>query len=279
MIGALDIGGTHVTAARVDPGEAAVDAATRCRLDFRPDGTRDEILGAIVSAAMALGPVERLGVAVPGPFEYARGISLVRHKLDALYGVDLRQELGRALDVAPSAVSFVNDADAFVLGEWWGGAARGHRRVVGITLGTGLGSGFLADGEIVDDGPDVPPEGSLHLASFRGAPVEDRISRGALLARYGAGAGVDVSDIAERARMGDERARETFDSFARALAEFLAPWLVRFQPTCLVVGGSIARAWDLLGSRLRADGATVVQAANLDDAPLLGAALRATKAT
>jgi glucokinase len=272
VIGALDIGGTHVTAARVDLGSAAVEASTRRRIDFPPDSARDELLGAIVSASGALGTVGRLGVAAPGPFDYGRGISRIRHKLAGLYGVDLRRELAGALGVVPDSVRFLNDAEAFVLGEWWGGAARGHRRVVGITLGTGLGSGFLADGEIVDDGPDVPPEGSLHLVEFRGAPVEETISRGALLAHYGT-EGVDVADMAERARTGDAQAREAFEEFAGKLAEFLTPWLARFEPSCVVVGGAIAGAWDLLESRLRADGTSVVRAANLDDAPLLGAAL------
>src|SRR5688572_21060975 len=89
---------------------------------------------------------QSLGVAVPGPFDYERGISLVRHKLLELHGVDLRSELAAALGFAPSSIRFLNDAAAFALGEWWVGAARGHRRAVGITLGTGLGSAFLDAG-------------------------------------------------------------------------------------------------------------------------------------
>ena len=54
------------------------------------------------------------------------------------------------------AVQFLNDADAFALGEWWAGAAKGGRRVVAATLGTGLGSAFLADGHIVHDAPGIP---------------------------------------------------------------------------------------------------------------------------
>jgi glucokinase len=61
------------------------------------------------------------------------------------------------------------------------------------------------------------------------------------------------------------------------LAEFLTPPLEAFEPTCLVVGGSIARAWDLLGPGLARSLAkqrqlAVTRAANIDDAALLGAA-------
>ena len=62
------------------------------------------------------------------------------------------------------------------------------------------------------------------------------------------------------------------------LADFLRPWLTAFAPSCLVVGGSIARSWDLLqdglGS-LRAGVAVATPAEHIDDAPLLGAARHA----
>ena len=279
MIGALDIGGTHVSAARVDVASGSLDPAARCRVELPADATRSELLERIGRAARAVGEgVERVGVAVPGPFDYENGISRIRHKLEPLYGVDLRALLADALALADSrSVLFLNDADAFLLGEWSAGAARGHARAVGVTLGTGLGSAFIADGKIVADGPTVPPEGSLHLLDFRGAPVEDTISRRALLALYGADAGIDVEQLAARARAGDARARETFRDTAAALAEFVSPWLRSFDASCLVVGGSIARAWDLLAPVLEAELDGVTRAAKLDEAPLLGAALYAAR--
>jgi predicted NBD/HSP70 family sugar kinase len=270
-VGALEIGGGHLSAARVDVATASVEPSTRCRIPLEPGAGRDELLDEIRRAATSVA-ASRLGVAVPGPFDYASGVSKLEHKLEAIYGVDLRRELTIALDLEPEAIVFLNDADAFLLGESWAGAARGHERAVGVTLGTGLGSAFLEDGRIVDSGPRVPPEGSLHLPTFRAAPVEDAISGRALSARHGAG--LAPEQIAERARAGDARARACFAAFARDLAEVLEPWVAAFAPTCVVVGGSIARAWDLLGSELEPafPGVTVTAAAQIDDAPLLGAA-------
>jgi glucokinase len=288
VIGALDIGGTHVAGARVSLASASVDSASRCRVSFPPGAARADLLASIVQAAVtaADGGIAGLGVAVPGPFDYEHGISAIRHKLEPLYGVDLRRELAASLDLPDAGrVRFINDADAFLLGEWWAGAARGHRRAVGVTLGTGLGSAFLQDGRIVDAGPDVPPEGALHLVPFRGGPVEDVISRRGLLARYGGerDALLDVEHVAERARRGESRAGMAFREFASALSEHLTPWVAAFSPTCLVVGGAIARAWDLLNPVLEDELAgvgqleLVTQASNLEDAPLLGAALHASR--
>ncbi len=276
---ALDVGGTHVSAATVDPASIAVVPESRVRTSLVSGSTRQELLARIRDTASAArsGEIVAACIAVPGPFDYVRGISLLEHKLESLYGVDLRTELAVALSLAPEKVRFVNDAEAFLLGEWWGGAARGHDRAVGITIGSGLGSAFIERGLIVRAGSRVPPEGALYRLRFRGTPVEERISRGALLARYRED-GIDVAEIALRARAGEHRAREAFDVLSTDLADFLRPWLTAFAPSCLVVGGSIARSWDLLEGGLgllRADVAVATPAEHIDDAPLLGAARHA----
>ena len=61
---------------------------------------------------------------------------------------------------------FVNDAEAFGLGEWRAGAARGRRRAVAITLGTGVGSVFVADG-----GAAMP---MAHIAEVLDAAIQGR---------------------------------------------------------------------------------------------------------
>jgi len=281
VVGALDIGGTHVTAGRVQLSSATVEPDARVRLEFTRSTT---LLKRILEAADSIATPEtrRFGVAAPGPFDYDAGVCLVSHKLPGLYGINLRRELAQAVGLTGRAVSFLNDAEAFLLGEWWAGAARGHTRALGITLGTGLGSAFLEEGRFVRSGPRVPADGALYTLAFRGRPVEQAISHGALLARYCADpdGGPDVEQIAERARAGDARARRAFEELADDLAEFLAAPLEAFGPTCLVVGGSIARAWDLLEPALMQGLAAyrplvVARAVNIDDAPLLGAARHA----
>ena len=277
-VAALDLGGTHVSAATVDVGLSAVVPASQVRTELVSGSGREELLDRIGDTASAAvsGGVDAAGVAAPGPFDYARGICLLEHKLKSLHGTDLRGELAVVLSLAPENVRFLNDAEAFLLGEWWAGAARGHDRALGITIGTGLGSAFLEHGRIVRTGSGVPSEGALYRRLFHGAPVEERISRGAVLARYGE-EGVDVAQIAVRAREGERRAREAFDVLSTDLADFLRPWLRAFDPTCLVVGGSIARSWDLLQGRLDslATGVVVTPAEHIDEAPLLGAARHA----
>jgi glucokinase len=273
-VAALDIGGTHVSAARVDPTRASVERPVR--IEYEPHADRQIIVGALLRATSSVAEpaVDAVGVSVPGPFDYDAGICTIRGvgKLDALFGLDLRHALAPAAAIAPEAVVFLNDAEAFLLGEAAHGAAAGHTRVVGITLGTGLGSAFVVGGSIVRAGAGVPPDGELHRLPFRGAPVEERVSARALRARTGGGR--DVRELAVAARAGDAEARRAFDGYAADLVEFLEPSLRAFAPTCLVVGGSISRAWDLLGASLEAayPGIDVRAAARRDEAALLGAA-------
>lgn len=172
-------------------------------------------------------------------------------KFDALYGTDVRAALLHGLRQRPGDVVFLNDAHAFLTGEWSAGTVRGHRRAVGITLGTGVGSAFLADGRICDDGPGVPPEGRMDLTEIDGRPLEDTVSRRAILARYGDPA-ADVHDIADRARAGEERARRVLDDVFTGLGAVLGPRLLDFDATALAVGGSMARSWDLVAPALSA---------------------------
>lgn len=295
----LEIGGTHVTAALVDRRTGQVRTETVRRAELSAHAPAEDVIDRIVRCASSLRAAAGTdwGVALPGPFDYARGVALFTGvgKFDALRGMDVRRALLAGIAPRPGRLCFLNDAHAFALGEWAAGAAAGHTRAVGVTLGTGVGSAFLDAGALVDDGPDVPPHGHLHLLEVGGRPLEDTVSRRALLARYAARAAtappdpsLDVSGVAARARAGDQAAREVFEGAMRTLGRTLRPWLDRFAATVVVVGGSIAGSWDLMDGPLRegvGKGRTgdahavavpeVVPAARLHDAALVGAALYA----
>ena len=279
-----------MSSARVLMEERAVEPGTLRRVAISPHAPRDALIAAIRGAALRAKSDAAFawGVAVPGPFDYARGVARLRgvHKLDALYGTDLRAELAAALGLAePANVRFVNDAAAFLLGEWWAGAVAGLDAAIGVTCGSGLGSAFLRDGELVESGPGVPPEARLDLLRYRGAPVEDVVSARGLVAahRAGGGAAMDGAGVARRARDGDNAAMAVFRGFGEALGEVLAPWVAAFAPRGLVVGGSIAASFDLFGPALRRacpplEGLDFVgPAAHLEEAPLLGAAYHAAR--
>ncbi len=278
----LEIGGTHVTAALVElyDEDANVPVSLRRPLDCHAGA--DEVLDTIADAARELGdyPGMHWGVAIPGPLDYELGIGRFENvgKFDALNGVDIGHALADRLTTSacPPAFSFVNDATAFAIGEWYAGAARGKDRVVCVTLGTGTGGAFLRAGVPVTSGDDVPPEGVLHLLQHEGDDLEDHVSRRALIGAYrkATGRDADVLDIAEAARGGEADALAAVEHYYDVLARVLNPWLDRFGAEVLVIGGSIARSWDLAERFLLPRMHTETRLAQLPEAaPLVGAAV------
>jgi glucokinase len=278
----LEVGGTHVTAALVDPADWSVRQSTRYSLNA------DEPAGTLIDRFWRAGNALRApagsvwGVAMPDPFDYQRGIGQFEGvgKFAGLRGVDVGDALSRLLQ---GSMTFLNDADAFLLGEWVAGAARGSRRTAGITLGTGIGSAWLVDGVIVD--PGTPPGGRLHRMSIGGQPLEDVVSRRAIRRAFAAAGGdahADVREIAEGARYGYQPARRVLDEAMTALGAVVGRCVSGFRADVLVIGGAMSGAWDLFERPFRTgalgNGLPELRlAADVENAALIGAALRAVR--
>src|SRR5690606_33620342 len=145
---AADIGGTHVTAAVVNTSSWQVINASIIRHSVNSHADAKSILSAwtvpfqeVIRHQPTLAE-PLIGIAMPGPFDYEQGISHMRNqdKYDNLYGMDIRRELAERLGVNGSDIRFINDAAAFLQGEVFAGKHNGSHKVLGITLGTGLGS-------------------------------------------------------------------------------------------------------------------------------------------
>jgi glucokinase len=255
MIPAVELGGSHVSATRVDPATwtAQDDVPPAWRVD--PQGGAGDLIGAVAAAARSAGPLSGtpLCLALPGPFEYAAGVGRYTGvgKFAALNGVDVRAALLDALGSVgslgslgslgerPAEITFVNDAVAFAVGEWIAGAGRGMDRIAGITLGTGVGSAFIDRGRAVQDGPSVPPQGRADLLEIGGRPLEETVSTRAVVRAYRRPA-IGVLDVI---RAGDAAALSAY----RRLGVALAPWIRSFGAQAVVVGGAVTGSWDVIG--------------------------------
>lgn len=282
QIPVLEVGGTHVTGALVRTDDWSVVHHRRLPLDSTADAVH--ILDTFVAAGAGLAhdPDLPWGVAMPDPFDYRRGIATFRDvgKFDAIFGVDVGAVLHDRLPGKPSRITFVNDADAFILGEWTAGAARGFGHCVGITLGTGLGSGWLVDGHITDSAPGIPPLGRARTLIVNGAGLEETMSRRALRRAYAQRTGdasADVLDISNRARGGEPAAIDTLSFGLRGLGMAMGPAMREFGADVIVVGGSMAGSWHLFEPWFRdgldwPDAPPIHLAADTDAAAVIGAA-------
>jgi glucokinase len=157
-----DVGGSHISVVAVDlEKEVLLNTSTSCCV-VDNKASADEILDAWkCGIEKSLSCIDRndlagIGFAMPGPFDYSNGIALfteVVDKFEKLYGVNIVVELKQRLDLADNVpVRFVNDATAFAIGEAWKGKNSESEKMIGITLGTGLGAAFVKSGVPVLEG-------------------------------------------------------------------------------------------------------------------------------
>ncbi len=275
----IDVGGSHVSAAL-----CALDDLRVVQLTDAPLGGVSSFEGFVdllylLGREVARSPRQLAGasLAVPGPFDCAAGVSLMKHKLQWLYGKDLRGALAARFGWASNQLCFLNDASAFLLGELNAGSARGADRAVGLTLGTGIGSAFAINGQCVIKGKGVPPGGEIWNFPYRGATVEDLISTRAARAEYLARTGkeLEVKDIAAAAP-DDAGARQVFEKLGCDLGHVIRDVIVPFRPDVVVVGGGIARSAPLFlpvaQRHLQDLHVRVVASTLFDRAQLIGAA-------
>ena len=275
----FDVGGSHVTAGLCSLADLKVirtAAAPLAGVDTF-DGFADLLFRLGSEAAGGDKSIAGASLAVPFPFDVEAGVSLMQHKLTALYGKSLRNALAERFGWTPDRLRFLNDAGAYLLGEVGAGAVKGAPRAVGLTLGTGVGCAFAVDGACVTEGDGVPPGGEIWNFPYAGATVEDLISTRAIKSEYMARTGRDleVSAIAGSAA-NDVDAREVFEEFGLHLGQVLHDVVAPFHPDMVVIGGGISRSAQLFlptaEKQIEGLGFRVVQSALQDQAPLVGAA-------
>ena len=312
---AYDIGGSHISAALCEQGTYTLHGLTRAPLPDHESGTGHFSAASFVRLIHTLGETaastahidkEHIAgacLAMPGPFDYENGISHMQHKLQSLLNFDLKSALAARFHWQPAQLRFVNDAAAFTLGESGAGAGKGYARVLGLTLGTGIGAAFAIDNEIADSSPNnaegVPPGGEMWNLPYNGATVEDFVSTRFLRHQFQqlTGLEAEVSTIADTAK-GDHpcpepplppsvpsldpndpyaahcRARQAFQDFGRHLGLALNQHAAAFRPDIVVMGGGIARASALFLPATRkalAFETKLAISALMDEAPLAGA--------
>ncbi|RZK79025.1 MAG: ROK family protein [Pedobacter sp.] len=271
----VDIGGSHITAAHIDPVSLSIidSSMKRERVSSMDDAeTIFSSWSSVLSSLIETDGQEhsKIGIAMPGPFDYEKGICLMKgqEKYDALYGINVRTILSERLGIPGSDIIFINDAEAFLRGELASGAAAAYDKAIGITLGTGLGSTSNCNGEVVDM--------NLAFYPFLDSIAEEYISTRWFLKRYKELTGKEIKNVESFLSTDclDTKA-QIFDEFATNLASFLNDFIADQKPQILVIGGNIAKTWDhfidLLKERIVDKSVVIKRTEMWEDAALVGA--------
>lgn len=226
--------------------------------------------------------IRQVSVCIPGPYDYPRGVSRMKHKYQSVYGIPMRpwmrNGLGRELPIR-----FLHDSTAFLLGACADIPDAYRRRVCAVLIGTGLGFASMIDGTVLErDGGG--PEISIFGRPYGGRTAEDYVSKRGILARYRdirpdypSCEEPEVKDIADLAFRGDVTARRVFFETGTHLGRILQPILCEYGFDLLILGGAVSKSAGLFLPGLKKSlGSVPIEirpASDPDSAPLIGAAM------
>lgn len=202
-------------------------------------------------------PIGGIAMAFPGPFDYLYGISLMKglDKYDSIYGIPLVPQLKKRLDwLADIPFQFLHDVEAFAVGESWFGKAADKEKIICLCIGTGAGSAFVKAKKVQKEEKDgVPENGWLYNTPYRDGVIDDYISVRGLAALAGEiyGSRVSGKELYGRSCQGEEKALLTFQAFGDNLKDAMVPFLDRFKPDALVMGGQISKSFTFFGEGIR----------------------------
>ena len=307
MVIGIDLGGTFIKAAIVDPrGRVLARMKRPTEAAMGKERVVDNVFSivrALKAVSFSLGGISALGMGIPGVIDFRRGVISLSPNLPGWENIPIRKMLSRRIGMP---LYLENDANAAALGEKWMGAAKDVQDFCFITLGTGVGGGLVLDGKIwhgadgmageighmtIDpDGPRCRCGNRGCLEMYASAKALQRMILQPLSPRKRSGFFGEIRDkeisgdvIHRAAKAGDRVSREAFARMGSALGIGIASLVNLLNLEKVVFGGGLSAAWKFFSPALRGEvkrrafaaparRVRIVRAAAGEDAGVLGAA-------
>ena len=269
----VDVGGTTVKMGLFNKDGEVID---KWEIPTRTENHGENILPDVAASikekmaqkSIAKEYVEGVGIGTPGPVE-KNGV--VHQAVNLGWPeMNMKEELTTLLD--GMRVEGGNDANVAALGEMWKGGGQGHKNLVAVTLGTGVGGGIIINGEIMTGATGSGGEiGHIHvedneteacncgnfgcLEEYASATGITRLANRALQAsdkdsvlRNGE---VSAKTVFDAVKVGDELAIEVAKQFGEYLGKALGVIAAIVNPEIFVIGGGVSKAGDILFDYIR----------------------------
>ena len=273
----MDIGGTNLRGALVTP-EGRILRQLKIASEAH-DGI-DAVVDNIAKLVDELGEggVSGVGIGIAGVIDSKSGVITQAPNIANVTNYPIRDNLVRKLGSGTNVI-VENDANCAALGEWWIGAGKDAASIVMITLGTGVGGGIILGGKLWSgaDGMGgevghmtVYPDGALCncgnygcLESYASATAVRRMVRETLAKtevktvlrdRVPETDPDDIPEVVMKAALeGDAASIDIWERFGVALGIGMASLVNILNVEMIVLGGGVARAWDMFIGPARAE--------------------------
>ena len=267
----IDVGGQTTKLGVVD-ARGTVLSQTVIRTDTYTDiepyiAEVAEALHKIIKESNTEGHVKGIGVGAPNGNYYTGTIeNAVNLSWGGTKTIEFAKLLSEAMNGLP--VALTNDANAAAVGEMTYGAARGMKNFIMITLGTGVGSGIVINGDVVY-GHDGFAGELGHVTAVRNNGRSCNCGKTGCLESYASAIGmartarewlelsdepsllrsldnITSKDVYEAAKEGDKLALKVFDFTGKMLGRSFADFIAFSAPEAIVLFGGLARAKEFL---------------------------------
>ncbi|WP_291788115.1 ROK family protein [Cecembia sp.] len=228
----IDIGGTNIRAGVMINNELqdirSIETPSRESKEYILEVIADFISGYLDYDFFAI------GIGIPGLIDTENGIVLNLSNIPSFTKVHLKDFLQNRF---AKPVFINNDANCFTLGEYKFGSAQGYQHVVGITLGTGVGTGIIANGHLYCG--RYCAAGEWCSVPYLEKDFEFYCSGKFFIRKFGK----KPKSLFKKAALGDPEALKAFDEFGVHLGELIKNVLYVLAPQAIVLGGSIRKAY------------------------------------
>ncbi|MDB5250590.1 MAG: hypothetical protein JWQ40_4984 [Segetibacter sp.] len=230
----IDLGGTNIRAGVVVNNELSHITSLR----VNNTGSINDILEQLFSLTDQIvnSSVDAIGIGVPGLVDQEQGIVYDVMNIPSWQQVPLRRLIEERYKIP---VLINNDANCFALGEFYFGKGRGRNSMVGLTIGTGLGSGLILNKKLYSGA-------NCGAGEFGMADYLDKCYE-----YYGSGQffqnvyKMDGEVVFKLAEEGDDRAIKMYEEMGRHLGNAIKMIIYALDPELIVLGGSVRKAYPL----------------------------------
>jgi len=243
----IDVGGTKCLGVVLD-ADRDITSEHDILLQVRHATPRaDKLVDALEVLVGELGDFDTIGVGVPGLITLdgvMRASPNIPGSVDVAVGAELSRRLGRRVFID-------NDGNLSALAEWRFGAGRGSKNMWMVTLGTGIGGGYVLNGA-VQRGVNgfagevghivVNPDGPRCTCGRKGCWEVYASGRGLKMLA----AGESGESLINRARAGEADALTVLEAWSRWVAIGLASLTNVSDPDVIVIGGGVSEAADIV---------------------------------
>ncbi|MBT8298747.1 MAG: ROK family protein [Maribacter sp.] len=247
----VDVGGSHIVSAAVNLRTFEILPRTRFAVKINNKESKDIVLENWSRAinrtiqSVSMQKTANIGIAIPGPFNYVTGVAMFEgdnDKYENLYKVSIPEELPKHINSNEVNLRFLNDATSFGVGVSTQGKAKGCERIIVLTLGTGFGSAFIKNGIPQVNTKEVPEGGCLWDKPYKSGISDDYFSTRWCIDRYHQLSLHLMQGVKEIAAANNAHSRSVFNEFGSNMADFMIPFIEKFQPEIIVLGGNISKA-------------------------------------